>query len=571
MNQQSTLSPPKSPYQVFIQENDRILNSISRRSKNQTFDFDDQKPSKQSIAQNDHEEDYYESIKESLEMSNININKLQDANNSVISRKNSTPFTPIKEIKKAYTESVILPPRHNLIVSPLDNQKQKKENRIDNSNNKPQADSLEIVETKENNTQSEPISETSNNKDDKLEEESQEEISESGISKQSELSKSAKELFQPEETSQNEKIEPKPSSSSIKMKSSKASSTTKRNQTTSISTNTSARSTLKSSSIASPSKKSPAVSPSKKSRQSVSSHSESPSKTWSLEKSQLATSYVDYLDQKRKRIFQKWEEEDNRAQQEAEESKLEFMLIQKSNWRQFKFSTNRERTQSNFDDGEEMDQNDQPFEFAPPPNPSEHYKKMSEIPVVERLLTPKKNVDIQQKQQSNSPSKRQPYSAKVKKAIPVDEDEFIIRQAQYDNNRRHKLEMLVENSQIKPNKKRADDQVFNQLYEKSLHPKELEPSPKKKDSSLETKWNPDSHLIRPKKVPKPPERINPKDYRDQCFSQQSRILTQNDKRSFQERNSTTFDDVLKKYQKGKEEAKKREQYNEHLDSLEIKD
>ncbi|KAK8842654.1 hypothetical protein M9Y10_025514 [Tritrichomonas musculus] len=650
--QRNALSPPKSPYQQFIEENDKLLNSISQNDiqSQETNDSDFV------LRENDSGNEYYESLKESLDSINA---KLGIVPKSKIQQK-SEPDTVLEKstdnsIAQFASQSDILPSDKVFCPSPLDkqNKKEEEEEKWPISTEKDKSSGIGKVISnseliKSDNDESAAMKNESNEDQYSRHSNKLKELSDSvsltpqlrsksrSSAKASKSSKSnnddlistptkasqskSNQISTPQIKSVNSFVSQKNDNSSVVSRHSQASKSKKSNSVANdnIQTPISPKANSESSNnnqVPTPQKDNSVISdknqaPSSPKAESVfSKHSQTPnnqkgnsiisshsqttgSKKGSssgVHRSMISTSYIDYLDAKQKRILEKWRQEDLEEERNLEEEMIDRLLTPKHTWKTFKFTSPRPTSSknsasnteanSNLNDEDETDRSI--FEskqtsggvFAMPPNPSANLKQMLEIPAIERLLTPKKNFILQSQQQRQQKTKRQ-NSTRPRKIKPTYEDDFINRQAHYENEKRLKNTMKTTN---KPKTKKKGDDVFNKLYEKSL----VDDSDSSdfgdeevgfsgdSEKRNKVKWSNKSHLVESKKIADQQPPMDTSKFRDDRYSPNSRRIAQSrESRSFQERTSIDFDDVLKQNKEEQDQKKRKELYEQHMQNLE---
>ena len=112
MNQlkQNTASPPKSPYQLFIEENDQLLNSISQNDIQFQSNIADSADLNLQEEENS-ESEYYESLKESLDSINakLGISSKKKEGRKINSNTSNIEKSRDDSIAKIDSQSEILP------------------------------------------------------------------------------------------------------------------------------------------------------------------------------------------------------------------------------------------------------------------------------------------------------------------------------------------------------------------------------------------------------------------------------------------------------------------------------
>ena len=258
----------------------------------------------------------------------------------------------------------------------------------------------------------------------------------------------------------------------------------------------------------------------------------------------LEDSYKVYLSNKQKLITEKWAREDA-ARNEEEDLLDDYEIFMRYVRKPYVF-TGKKRTIVDVYPGYQEEE----YEYIRvppniPENPSDRMKERMAIPLLERLLSPKRA--------------RKP---RVPKEVnPVVQNDFLMRQMAHDAEKRRKENLREQKKTKTPNAKKPE--IFDKLYRESIahSSSEDEPVPTSRKSTVD--WT-DRRWWEPKPVAQPPAPPNPDDFRDARFDQRSQELTQ-DTLPFMERESRDFCDVIEDYRASQMEKRKISEYFSHLD------
>ena len=273
------------------------------------------------------------------------------------------------------------------------------------------------------------------------------------------------------------------------------------------------------------------------------------------QRSKIRDSYIDYLEQKKKLIREKWNREDQAYRKELEEEAADKSLMYIGTWKNFKFSNSPRRAKII---PEMKEEEEVPYVKSPvklPPHPSENLDMLLQIPVFERLQTPKKNLPFMAKDNVSR-------SAKMRKTRKFDEDDFFTRQSQYENEKRRKLAIKRKESEWHSKKKVPDQQAFERLFISSIKEQKVSDDEENNIKEPRVKWTNDPRLVDPKKKPESEPPLDPSKFRDLRFNKKSQELANNDSRTFLERLTIEFPEVMQRRKEEYEERLKRERYNE---------
>ena len=257
----------------------------------------------------------------------------------------------------------------------------------------------------------------------------------------------------------------------------------------------------------------------------------------------LEDSYKVYLSNKQKLITEKWAREDA-ARNEEEDLLDDYEIFMRYVRKPYVF-TGKKRTVVDIYPGYQEEE----YEYRRvvpniPENPSDRMKERMAIPLLERLLSPKRT--------------RKPRTPK--EINPVVLNDFLMRQMAHDAEKRRKENLREKKSPRTP--KAEKPEVFDRLYRESLahSSSEDEEVPAKRKSTVD--WT-DTRWTAPKVYVDPPV-PNPDDFRDKRFDRRSQELTQ-DTLPLIERESRDFRDVIEEYRESQMEKRKISEYFSHLD------